>query len=333
MKLSKTLITAGALASAASLLAACGQGQVGQSSSGSGGTANTANSKKLALVPGVQAEPFYISMQCAAQDEAKKLGYDLTTQAPQMFDAAMQTTIVNALGSNPPAALLVTPTDDKAMLAPIQQVKNRGTKIVEVDTSLQDKSVAESSISSDNTEGGKMAAQTLAKLAGGKAGSVLILDTIAGTSTTAARAKGFEEELKNTPNLKSVGIQFTQNEPDQAAAKVTAALASTPDLIGIFATNLNTGEGAATGLRNAGKIGQVNLIGFDASPSEVDGLRKGEYQGLIAQDPASIGVQGVDQAVASLEGKQVTRNLTAQLHSITKADMDANSQYFYKQKC
>ncbi|SEP50258.1 ABC transporter substrate-binding protein [Amycolatopsis saalfeldensis] len=332
MKLSKTLITAGALASAASLLAACGQGQVGQSG-GSGGTSNTANSKKLALVPGVQAEPFYISMQCAAQDEAKKLGYDLTTQAPQMFDAAMQTTIVNALGSNPPAALLVTPTDDKAMLAPIQQVKNRGTKIVEVDTSLQDKSVAVSSISSDNTEGGKMAAQTLAKLAGGKSGSVLILDTIAGTSTTAARAKGFEDELKNSPNLKSAGIQFTQNEPDQAAAKVTAALASTPDLIGIFATNLNTGEGAATGLRNAGKIGQVNLIGFDASPSEVDGLRKGEYQGLIAQDPASIGVQGVDQAVASLEGKPVTRNLTANLHSITKADMDANSQYFYKQKC
>ncbi|WP_328607100.1 ABC transporter substrate-binding protein [Amycolatopsis sp. NBC_00345] len=333
MKLSKTLITAGILASTASLVAACGQGQVGQSSSGSGGTSNTANSKKLALVPGVQAEPFYISMQCAAQDEAKKLGYDLTTQAPQMFDAAMQTTIVNALGSNPPAALLVTPTDDKAMLAPIQQVKNRGTKIVEVDTSLQDKSVAVSSISSDNTEGGKLAAQTLAKLAGGKAGSVLILDTIAGTSTTAARAKGFEEELKNHPNLKSAGIQFTQNEPDQAAAKVTAALASTPDLIGVFATNLNTGEGAATGLRNAGKIGQVNLVGFDASPSEVDGLRKGEYQALIAQDPASIGVQGVDQAVASLEGKSVTRNLTANLHSITKADMDANSQYFYKQKC
>jgi ribose transport system substrate-binding protein len=331
MKLSKTLISAGVLASAASLVAACGSGQIGDS--GSGGSSKPANSKKLALVPGVQAEPFYISMQCAAQDEAKKLGYDLTTQAPQNFDAAMQTTIVNALGANPPAALLVTPTDDKAMLAPIQQVKNRGTKIVEVDTSLQDKSVAVSSISSDNTEGGKMAAQTLAKLAGGKSGSVLILDTIAGTSTTAARAKGFEDELKNTPNLKSAGIQFTQNEPDQAAAKVTAALASTPDLIGIFATNLNTGEGAATGLRNAGKIGQVNLIGFDASPSEVDGLRKGEYQGLIAQDPASIGVQGVDQAVASLEGKTVTRNLTAQLHSITKADMDANSQYFYKQKC
>ncbi|MBB4685603.1 ABC transporter substrate-binding protein [Amycolatopsis jiangsuensis] len=331
MKLSKTFLVAGTLATSAALVAACGSGQVGQS--GSGDSGDTANSKKLVLVPGVQAEPFYISMQCGAQAEAKKLGYELTTQAPQKFDAAMQTTIVNAMGSNPPAALLVTPTDDQAMLAPIQQVKNRGSKIIEVDTTLKDTSVAESSISSDNTEGGKLAAQTLAKLVGSGKGSVLILDTIAGTSTTAARAKGFEDELKKHPNLKSVGIQFTQNEPDQAASKVTAALASTPDLVGIFATNLNTGEGAATGLRNGGKIGKVNLVGFDASPSEVDGLRKGEYQALIAQDPAQIGTKGVDQAVAALEGKPVQRQLGAELHAITKDDMDANSKYFYKQSC
>jgi ribose transport system substrate-binding protein len=331
MKLTKTLAAAGALASAAALLTACGSGTVGDS--GAGSQPGSANAKKLALIPGVQAEPFYISLQCGAQAEAKKLGYELTTQAPQKFDAPLQTQLVNALGTNPPAALLIAPTDDTAMLAPIQQVKGRGTKIVEVDTALKDTSVAESSVSSDNAQGGKLAAQTMAKLAGGKTGSVLVLDTIAGTSTTAARAKGFEEELKNTPNLKSIGVQFTQNEPDQAASKVTAALAANPDLIGVFATNLNTGEGAATGLRNSGKVGAVNLVGFDASPSEVEGLKSGQYQALIAQDPASIGTQGVQQAIAALEGKPVTRNLTAQLHSITKDDMDANAQYFYKQSC
>ncbi|MFJ8818086.1 ABC transporter substrate-binding protein [Amycolatopsis thermoflava] len=322
------LVQIAGLAATAVLLAACGSGQVG----GSGGAAPE-NSKRLTLIPGVQAEPFYISMQCGAQAEAQKLGYTLETSAPQKFDAALQTEKVNALGSNPPAALLIAPTDDTAMLAPIQQVASRGVKIVEVDTSLKDTSVAQSSISSDNTAGGQLAADTLAQLAGGKSGSVLVLDTIAGTSTTNARAAGFEEQLKKYPNLKSVGIQFTQNEPEQAASKVTAALASTPDLVGIFATNLNTGEGAATGLRNAGKVGQVQLVGFDASPSEVEGLRNGEYQALIAQDPAMIGQQGVQQAVAALEGKPVTRNLTAPLHSITKANMDANSQYFYKQSC
>ncbi|WP_116100867.1 ABC transporter substrate-binding protein [Amycolatopsis thermalba] len=316
------------LAAAAVLLAACGSGQVG----GSGG-APVENNKRLTLIPGVQAEPFYISMQCGAQAEAQKLGYTLDTSAPQKFDAALQTEKVNALGSNPPAALLIAPTDDTAMLAPIQQVAARGVKIIEVDTSLKDTSVAQSSISSDNTAGGQLAADTLAQLVGGKSGSVLVLDTIAGTSTTNARAAGFSEQLKKYPNLKSVGIQFTQNEPGEAMSKVTAALASTPDLVGIFATNLNTGEGAAARRCGAGKAGQVQLVGFDASPSEVEGLRNGEYQALIAQDPAMIGQQGVQQAVAALEGRPVTRNLTAPLHSLTKANMDAHSQYFYKQSC
>jgi len=111
------------------------------------------------------------------------------------------------------------------------------------------------------------------------------------------------------------------------------ALSSTPDLVGIFATNLNSGEGAATGLHNAGKIGKVKLVGFDASPQEVDGLRAGDFQALIAQDPTGIGRQGVDQAVAAVEGKPVQRAINAPLIAITKDDMDSQAQYFYKSSC
>jgi ribose transport system substrate-binding protein len=313
------------------MLTACGTGQVGEDGADQG---TDANNKRLALVPGVTNEPFYISMQCGAEAQAKSLGYTVDTNAPQKFDAVLQEPIVTGLGADKPAALLVAPTDDVAMTEPIKQVKDLGVKIVEVDTSLKDRSVAVSTITSNNEEGGRLAAKTLADLAGGKSGSVLVLDTIAGTSTTNARATGFFDELKKYPNLKPAGeAQFTQNEPDQAASKVTAALASTPDLIGIFATNLNTGEGAATGLRNANKTGAVNLVGFDASPSEVDGLRSGDFQALIAQDPATIGKEGVKQAVAALKGETVKRDIEAPLVAITKDNMDDNEKYFYKTSC
>jgi ribose transport system substrate-binding protein len=311
------------------VLAGCGGGQVESQNPSGGGDGN----KRLALVPGVQNEPFYISMQCGAEEEAKSAGYTVQTNAPAKFDATLQEPIVTGLAANKPAALLIAPTDDVAMTEPIKQVKDQGVVVVEVDTALQDTSVAVSTVTSNNEEGGRLAAQTLAKLAAGKSGTVLVLDTIAGTSTTNARAKGFEDELKKSPNLKSGGVEFTQNEPDQAASKVTAALAAKPDLIGIFATNLNTGEGAATGLRNANKIGQVNLVGFDASPTEVEGLKAGEFQGLIAQDPATIGREGVKQAIAKLEGKDVKRNIEAPLVAITKDNMSANEKYFYKTNC
>jgi ribose transport system substrate-binding protein len=314
------------------VLAGCGSGQVGSDGADTGKP--DAGNKRLALVPGVQNEPFYISMQCGAEAEAEAQGYTVDTNAPQKFDATLQEPIVTGLGADKPAALLIAPTDDVAMTEPIRQVKDLGVTIVEVDTALRDRSLAVSTITSNNEEGGTLAAKTLAELAGDKKGSVLVLDTIAGTSTTNARAKGFLDELKNHPNLKATGpAEFTQNEPDQAASKVTAALASTPDLVGIFATNLNSGEGAATGLRNAGKSGAVSLVGFDASPSEVDGLRAGEFQALIAQDPATIGKEGVRQAIASIKGDKVERDIEAPLVAITKENMSENEKYFYKTEC
>src|SRR5919198_5934004 len=113
---------AGTALVAAAMLAACGSGQIGQSSGG------TTDNKKLVLIPGVQAEPFYISMQCGAQEEAAKLGYELNTQAPQKFDPSLQTPIVTGVLASKPAGVLIAPTDDKAMASPMQQLKDAGIK-------------------------------------------------------------------------------------------------------------------------------------------------------------------------------------------------------------
>jgi len=77
----------------------------------------------------------------------------------------------------------------------------------------------------------------------------------------------------------------------------------------------------------------VSLVGFDASPSEVDGLRAGDFQALIAQDPATIGKEGVKQAVAALKGEKVTRDIEAPLVAITKDNMAENEKFFYKTEC
>jgi ribose transport system substrate-binding protein len=323
-----------AVVGAAMVLAACGSGTVGGSSGSTGGAAAN-NNKNLALVAGVDNEPFYYTMECGAKAEATKLGYSLDFKAPAKFDAGLQNPIITAEVNDKPAGALIVPDSDTASQGPMQQLKNAGTKIVEVDTSLKDTSVSLSSISSNNTEGGTLAADTLGKLLNGKSGSVIALDTIAGTSTTDQRAAGFVAEIKaKYTNLKVLETQFTNNDPAVSAQKVTAAIASTPDLVGIFATNLNTGQGAATGLGNAHKSGQIQLVGFDASPNEVTDLRDGQFQALIAQEPGTIGKDGVDQVVNAITGKPVTKSIPTDLVSITKDNMDANQQYFYTQtKC
>jgi ribose transport system substrate-binding protein len=322
-----------AVVGAAVVLAGCGSGTVGGGSSGGSGGAPA--NKHLALVAGVDNEPFYYTMECGAKAEATKLGYTLDFKAPAKFDAGLQNPIITAEVNDKPAGALIVPDSDTASAGPMQQLKNAGTKIVEVDTSLKDSSIALSSISSDNTQGGKLAADTLGQLVNGKSGSVLALDTVAGTSTTDQRAKGFADEITaKYPNLKLLTTEFTNNDPAVAAQKVTAAIASTPNLVGIFATNLNTGQGAATGLGNAHKAGQIQLVGFDASPNEVTDLRGGQFQALIAQEPGTIGKDGVDQVVNAINGKPVTASIPTDLVSITQANMDSNQQFFYSQtKC
>jgi len=321
-----------AVVGAAVVLAGCGSGTVGGSSGGSG---SAPANKQLALVAGVDNEPFYYTMECGAKAEATKLGYTLDFKAPAKFDAGLQNPIITAEVNDKPAGALIVPDSDTASAGPMQQLKNAGTKIVEVDTSLKDSSIALSSISSDNTQGGTLAADTQGKLVNGKPGSVLALDTVAGTSTTDQRAQGFAAEITaKYPNLKLLTTEFTNNDPAVAAQKVTAAIASTPDLVGIFATNLNTGQGAATGLGNAHKVGQIQLVGFDASPNEVTDLRSGQFQALIAQEPGTIGKDGVDQVVNAINGKPVTKTIPTDLVSITQANMDSNQQFFYTQtKC
>jgi ribose transport system substrate-binding protein len=327
----RRIVAAGVIVAAGALLAACGgNGQVGQS--GGSNAASAPANKNIVYIPG-DIEAFYTSIYCGAKAEAAKFGYNLTQQGAPKFSVDDQTPIVNSVANTKPAGVLIAPTDNVAMFNPIQTLTRTGTKVVQVDTTLKDTSIVQSTVSSNNTQGGELAADTLAKLLNGKKGSVLVLNTIAGTSTTDEREAGFANEIKKYPNLTMLPQQYTNNDVAQTTSTLTSSLAAHPDLIGVFATNLNTGQGAATALQTAGKKGAVQLVGFDASPQEVQALQSGTFQALIAQDPATIGVDGVDQLVNSLTGKSVTKNISTNLVSLAQNDAAAIAKYTYKESC
>src|SRR3954451_2800868 len=213
-----------AIAGLATVVAACGSDD---SSSKSGGSSSSSSSSgknyKLTLIAGVKGDEFYITMNCGAQAAAKAAGATLDFQGPDEFDAAQQTPIVNAVAAKKPDAVLIAPTDTKALYAPIKQLAAGGTKVVLVDTSLEDSSMAVSQIASDNEKGGEAAAQELAKLVGGS-GKVMVVNVKPGISTTDVRGKGFETGAK-AAGLTNLGQQYDDDDPAKAAWIVTANLA------------------------------------------------------------------------------------------------------------
>jgi ribose transport system substrate-binding protein len=288
---------------------------------------------KVTFIQGVQGDPFYVTMQCGIQAEAQKLGVTVNTQGPQKFDPTLQKPIFDSAVNAKPDAILIAPTDVKAMQAPLAAAAAAGTKIVLVDTTTQDPSYAVSAIASDNEGGGKAAFAAIQQLAP-QGGKVLAISVDPGISTTDARVKGFADAAAAAGKYRYVGVQYSHNDPATAAQLVTAALQKDPDIVGVFAANIFAAQGSATGIQQAGKKGKVNVVGFDAGPDQVKALQNGTVQALIAQQPGYIGTVGLGEAVAALDGGQVTKSVQTGFSIITQQNLageQANS--VYKSSC
>jgi len=314
-------------------LAACSSGSSSSSTTGGSSAPSTAASSAAAagksynveLVVGTKSDDFYVTMECGAMAEAKALGVNLTVTGPADFSAPEQAPILNAVAASKPDALIVAPTDTKALNPELTRIANEGVKVVFVDTTTTDPSVAVSHITSDNTGGGKLAADSLATQIGGK-GTVAVINVNPGISTTDARIAGFTAEMKaKYPNITVLGTQYDNDSSATAASQVEADITAHPNLSGVFATNVLSAQGAATGIQHAGAAGKVKVATFDAEPQQITALKSNTIQLAIAQSPYLEGQDGVQQAVNALSGKQVSANIGTPLVAITQQNVNSAS--------
>jgi ribose transport system substrate-binding protein len=287
----------------------------------------------LQFIQGVSGDEFYITMQCGIEAEAKKLGVSVTTQGPQKFDPTLQKPILDSVMAAKPDALLIAPTDVTAMQTPLQAATASGAKVVLVDTTTDNPSYAASQIASDNEGGGKAAFDAIKKL-NPNGGKVMVMSTDPGVSTVDARIKGFEDAVKADSKFTYLNVQYSHNDPATAANLMGSALQKDPDMVGVFAANLFSAEGTATGVRQANKGDQVKVVSFDAGPNQVKALKAGTVQALVAQQPALIGQYGVDEAVAALDGGNVTPKVQTGFTIITKDNVGGDgASAIYKSNC
>jgi ribose transport system substrate-binding protein len=310
-------------------------GSSSSASSTSGGGSSSGKTYKMTFIQGVAGDGFYVTMGCGMQAEAKQLGnVTVNIQGPTQFDSTLQNPIIESVTASKPDAILIAPDDVSASQQPVDAAINAGIKVVLVDTTLNDPSGAVSQISSDNLAGGQYAFQAVKQLVP-NGGEVLVVNTKPGISTTDQRTEGFANAAKADPKFKYVGVQYDQDEASVAAQVTLASLQKNPGIVAIFATNLFSAEGAATGIRQAGKSGKVKVIGFDAEPDEITALKQGTVQALIAQSPYTIGTDAVTQALNSLTGKPVTKKIGTKFTIINNSNLSsaASQAAIYKTSC
>lgn len=297
------------------------------------GSANAAEKdRNVALVLGVKGSPFYQALECGAQAEAKKLGLHLKVSAPDQFAADSQIPVVNAVAATKPAVAAIVPTDTQALIAPMKQLANMGTKIITVDQTINDTSFVQTQVLTDNQAGGRKAADAMKKLLNGK-GKVLVITQPPGSAAQDARVAGFEKEIKKFSGINYLGAQYQSDNPQKAAEIVTSTLSAHPDLAGIFSTNDQGAIGAITGLRQANAVGRVKVVAYDAATAEVNAYKNGTIQALIAQDPKREGEVAMQAANSLIDGKKLKKTTLTKIVTIMPGNAKTAEKYEYKADC
>ena len=141
------------------------------------------------FIAGVIGDPFYNSMECGAREAAAEFGVTLSWTGPTDWDIAKQQPFIDAAVQNAPDAMIIAPTDSRALITQIQQLVSDGIPVIPVDAPL-DEPVEVQTIQSNHYEGGKAAAEAM-KIVAGTGGSYIVLGLKPGLPDIDARVNGF----------------------------------------------------------------------------------------------------------------------------------------------
>jgi ribose transport system substrate-binding protein len=246
---------------------------------------------------------------------ARKAGKDLGVNVPELgaqaeTDVNGQISILeNAVASNP-AAIVISPTEFKALGKPIDEAASK-VKVIGI----------------DNVQGGRVAADGLAAAIGaangGKIeGKVALITALPGAGSLEQRAQGFKEELKaKYPGLQLIADKYADGQATTGLNIATDLITANADLKGIFASNLIMAQGVGQAIAENNLGGKVALIGFDSDEKLIKFLNDGVISGLVVQDPYRMGYDGIKTALAASKGEKVEANVDTGANLVTKANM------------
>ena len=262
---------------------------------------------------------------------ARKAGKDLGVNVPELgaqseSDINGQISILENAVAGKPAAVVISPTQFAALGKPIDEAATK-VKIIGIDSSADSKAFT-SFLTTDNVQGGRIAADGLAaaiKAKYGKAeGDVALITSIPGVGSLDARAKGFKEELAaKYPGLKLVADKVADGQATTGLNITTDLITANPKLRGIFASNLIMAQGAGQAVAENKLGGKLLLVGFDSDDKLVKFLKDGVISALVVQDPFRMGYDGIKTALAASNGEKVEAFVDTGANLITKANMDS----------
>lgn len=211
--------------------------------------------------------------------------------------------------------------NSEGVRATLEACKEAGVPVIAFNTAVKNPELVKCTVVSDNVEAGKLCAQALAEALGGKGKVVEI--TYSTTEVCYNRQMGFEEEMKNYPDIEIIQTRDVEKpKSDYSQPVMVDFINANPVLDGVFTINDPTARGAIAALKEAGMLDQVKVVSVDGSDEGKGFIRAGEMVASAAQDPANIGKTCIETAYKLIAGETVEEKVVIPMSIITKDNVD-----------
>jgi len=285
------------------------------------GCVQTTDQVQILVSPKGLVHSFWLTVKAGAEQAGKEEGARVIWKGPALeTDIATQISILEDYINKKVDAIVLAACDANALIPTIEKADAAGIPVIIIDSGVNS-DVPKSLVATDNILAAQKGADALAGLIGEK-GKVALIPFVPGAGTSVMREEGFKQGLAKYPKIELVAVQYSQSEVERAMSVTENILTAHQDLSGIFAANEAGTIGCAQAVKSRGMAGKIKLVGFDASPNEVQALQEGVVDALIVQNPYQMGYQGVKAALAVLNGQKVEPVIDTGVTVVTRDNLE-----------
>jgi len=275
------------------------------------------------------ANPYWLTEGKVAEATAIELGYTANVSAHKA-DTNTESTLIDTAITNKSAAIILDPANADGSVGAVKKAVDAGIPVFLVNAEINKEGLAKAQLVSNNAQGAAIGAQQWVEMVGDKGKYVELFGNPA-DNNAATRSNGYETVLTQYPDLKKAAQEVANWDRTQGYQKMQSMLQANPDIVGVISGNDEMALGAIAALKEAGKLSQVKVGGFDGSPDAVQAVKSGEMQYTVLQPVAVFSAEAVKQADKFIKSGSTGAATEKQLFDcalITKDNVDKYTAAF-----
>lgn len=243
----------------------------------------------IALMPKAKGNAYFITVKAGAEKAAKELNVELLFDGPTDSNAAKQNEIVENWITLGVDVIAVAAENKEGLSTALRKAQKAGTKVITYDAdALPD---ARTYFVNQATPEGIAYGLTdeAARLMNGEGEFAVITATLT-AGNQREWVKLIEARLQSTyPKMKLIAVRPSDDLKDKAQSEATALMSANPNLKLLMAICTPGTPGAAEAVKQAGKAGQVKVIGLGLPSENRRYVHDGVTESVMLWNTANLG--------------------------------------------